>query len=358
MYRKLLPLVTSIGLLVWSAGCSDSPSDTADQSQDPNLSEAFGGYLATDEAPAFGDSELAAEVGEMVAVDDPMLSDPDVSDAVSDTSSEYYHFRAVWGRLQYDSTVTEVTDWTGLVTISRGAAIIRHTVRFELGQDYIPTRTDRALVEWVSYTTVHHDGVDIDFFVPYDSEAVDPVTVTFETGPYSRTFDLEDLVALDTVVQLDDSNAVAFYGFRLDRYPCPRGFLAGHWGYDDEGNGVFRGVWLSRIGYVTGYLNGHFGVNDDGLKVFYGKWITRNGQFEGLLRGTYGLTPGQGNAWGVLRNGAGWFEGGIFDADGSEIGVMKGRYKSHPWWRHGFFEGRWKLYCSEEPTIANSEEGF
>ena len=385
MFRKLALPILLLALVAMIVGCSENPSQTqvADTSE---LAKEFGGYTATSESPAFGDSELLEDDAAEAEIDDEMLAEPEVAALVDDPLSGMFHFRAVWGRLNYDSTVTEVTDWTGSLTITRGAIVIRKAIRFELGQDYIPTRTDRTLLDWVSYTTVHHDGVAVDLLVPpalptYDTTIVEdvdslgnpieiivvdtipadttPVTVTFETGPYSRTFDLAELAALDTVVYLEDSNAVAFHAAQVFRIPCPRGFLAGQWGTDSTGQGVFRGRWMSHRGYIQGYLKGTWGVDDDGQRVLYGKWINRGGQFEGLLRGTYGPHPNWHANEHARHRAGGWFKAEIYNASADPIGVMSGRYKSSHNFRGGFFQGRWKLYCNEvDPAGLDLDDGI
>jgi hypothetical protein len=362
-------------LMIWAVGCSNNPTDTTGDTT--NLAEDFGGYTATDEAPGFGDPDLIATEGEEVEIDDPMLSSAPIQELLNDMDAGMFHFRAVWGRIPYDSTVTEVTDWTGSLTVSRGALVIRRLIRFELNQDTYLPRTERELVEWVSATTVHNDGIAVDVFVPppelvidtsfvvdgtdttwtYDTLPVDPVTLTFETGPYTRTFTLEELAALDEVVELADGNKVAFHGIQFFRQVvCPRGILAGHWGYDDEGNGVFEGLWFSHRGYVDGYVHGHFGVNEQGEKVFYGKWVDRDGLFEGLLRGIYGYAPWVRNSDVASHRPSGWFRGRIFDASENPIGALAGRYGAAPNVHGGWFQARWKLYCNEI-TINDNGRG-
>ncbi|MFQ5499120.1 MAG: hypothetical protein ACE5FH_05575, partial [Candidatus Zixiibacteriota bacterium] len=306
---------------------------------------------------------------------------------VADPDAGYYHFRTVWGQLRYDSASIAATDWTGSLSISRGAIIVRRLIHFEiLGQDYIVPRTSRDLVEWVSQTTVHNDGLAVDLFIPpvppiIDSTvtwvvdslgdstqiiavdttiiASDPVTLTFTTGPYSRTFGLDELVALDTVVELADGNAVAFDAFRLDRMPCPRGFLAGRWGYNEDGNGRFKGVWMSKRGEITGYLRGHFGTNDRGEDVFFGKWVERSGRFAGFVRGEWNSHPDPRSVDNAEERAGGWFRGAIFNADRMPIGVMHGRFRSADDDDKGFFQGRWKLRCDEtEPPGIDGDEGF
>lgn len=383
MLRKLfLPLLT-LSFLLWTVGCSDNPSTPEINSETPNLNDDFGGYTATDDEPGFGDPELLASENDEEDVTDELLGTREVDSIVADIDAGMFHFRAIWGRLCYDSTVKALTDWTGSLTISRGAEIVRKVIRFERGQDYIKPRTDRRLIEWVSFTSVHNDGIGVDIFIPrvlpvidttyvvgdqndttivIDTLLPEPVAVTFETGPYSRTFSLDELAALDTTVILEDGNAVAFYAVPYYRTWCARGFLAGHWGFDSTGQGVFRGMWMSHRGYLDGWLKGNFGVNEQGQRVFFGKWIDRSGKFEGFLKGTYrpiGMNNGNGR-FDNLRKGGGAFEGNIFNAEQTEIGVLKGRYFSAPHFRISYFQGRWKLYCPEEfkPDSMNFADGF
>jgi len=372
MLRKLfLPLLMLA--LLGAVGCSDNPTETATEGS-VDLNEEFGGYTATAEEPGFGDTDLLGEAEGEVDYDDPMLLSPTVDSFVTDPEAGYFRFRAIWGQLTYDSTVTEVTDWTGSLTISRGAEVVKKLIRFEPGQDELLPRTERTLIEWVSATTVHHDGIVVDMYfrrpVPmYDTMMVPEVdtlgdtswvtvidttypqeatTVTFETGPYSRTFTLGDLVALDTIVYLEDSNAVAIRALKLDRVPCARGFLTGHWGVDEEGNGLFRGMWMSRHGYVSGWLQGRYGVNERGRNVFAGKWINASGEFEGLLKGTYGFRPNDNASGNARRHAGGWFVGTIHNADGAQLGALKGHFKGadHPI-KAGYFQGLWRLDCGD-----------
>lgn len=366
-------LMTALALLVF--GCSDKSTDTG--VNDPvNLNDEFGGYTATSEAPGFNDPALLAEAGDEETYNDPILGSPSVDSIISDPNAGFFHFRAVWGQLRYDSTVTDPTDWTGSLTITRGVEVIRRVIAFERGQDYILERTDRELIEWVSQTTVHHDGIAVDIFVPRPQPTIDtteipvvdtlgdttwqavidtipaePVEVTLATGPYTRTFTLGDLVALDTIVYLEDSNAVAFHAFKLDRIPCARGFLAGFWGVNEEGENAFRGMWMSRHGFIEGWLRGTYGQNEEGRNVFVGKWIDDDGNFEGFLRGIWQPHPNEHAHGNAFRHAGGWFAGKIFNADREEIGLLRGKYASamRPE-KPSYFQGLWRLHCGESHT--------
>lgn len=369
MFRKLFPIIIAVALIGLMIGCSKDDSTTGGTTD--SIADEFGGYLPTDEAPAFGDPELAADIEADQAYSDPMLAVSSV-DSVIDESTEAgtYVMRILWGSMEYDSTVTEVTDWSGSLTISRGAEIVRRTIRFEPGQDYILDRTDRSLIEWVSLTTVHHDGICVNLYVPpVDSTdtttaADEPVTVSFETGPFSISFDISEIAALDTIYYLDDEvNAVAFRGFKIYPGACPKGFLEGGWGTDSTGQGIFKGRWISQHGALAGFLEGTWGVDPDGnqTNVFYGKWIDLNGQFQGLLRGTYkpvafGL---QGNGH-MQYYGGGWFRGNFYDKNQNVLGVLRGHYQKSRCdcdGRLGFFKGRWKTYCPST-TVDEVDDGL
>ncbi|MBU0982954.1 MAG: hypothetical protein KKA42_03725 [candidate division Zixibacteria bacterium] len=380
MVRKLVLLLAVSSLMVWGIGCSDSPSQP-DQADNPNYVDDFGGYTPTDEAPGFGDPDLIDSENDEEPVTDVLLSSPEVASLIDDPMSGRFHLRVIWGQLRYDSSVTTPTDWTGSLSVTRGALLTTRLIAWELNQDFLLPRTERTLIEWQSTTTVHHDGLAFDLFVPapelmidtlivvdtlgdtsfvYDTLDVEPVVVTFETGPYTRSFTLGELAALNEVVYVDDvdSNAVAFYGLQMYPNDCRKGMLAGHWGYDENGDGVFVGRWHSQHGALAGYVEGHWGVDDNGDRVFFGKWISRTGRFEGLLKGTWRANPsvdnsngtdnGTGHAYG---HSGGKFEGRIYDADQNPIGALKGNFRSNPHFPDGWFQGRWKLDCNIEPAV-------
>jgi len=363
MTRAVFFTLFAAAILMVAMGCSDNATQSNDSSGELNLEDEFGGYTAASETPAFGDNVLAETEDEEEEINDALASSPEMQAMVDDPESGIFRFRAVWGQLRYDSSVTDPTDWSGSIEISRGGVLIRRTIRFELAQDYIVPRVDRTLLEWHSITTVHNDGIVADLIVPrpelvldsipiidgvdttwaVDTLLPDEVTVEFSTGPYSRTFTLAELAGLDTVITLEDSSQIAFTAYQMNL--CPKGMLVGQWGRDDEGQGVFRGRWVDRTGRVAGWLQGHYGVNDEGIPVFYGKWINRQGNFEGFLRGTWHPHPSVEASDNAVYHAGGSFEGAIFTDSGTEIGVLKGRYKSSPRFPGGFFQGRWKLYC-------------
>ncbi len=172
--------------------------------------------------------------------------------------------------------------------------------------------------------------------------------MTFRTGPLTISLTGSELMALDTVIYLADSNAVLIQSTRVDRKSCPKGYLAGKWGVNAEGEQVFRGVWMTRNGNVEGHLLGHWGKNDEGRRMFWGKWIAGDGRFEGFLRGVWAPRPNDHAGDSPRDHAGGGFRGQIFSADRAPIGFLRGHYQSNNTPHEnvsGRFAGKWKLNC-------------
>lgn len=372
MFNKFITPLLVLVLAFAFFGCSEN-------STQPEETDLFGDLTAVSEAPAFNDPILLAEAESEVSYDDPILVSPFFDSLLDDTIYGKYHLRILWGQLRYDSSFTNPTNWSGSLTVSYGGIAVKRLINWELNQDFLLPRTDRKLVEWQSTTTVHNDGLAFDIFIPemlptYDSsysyitgeggQIVDsalvvdtiytepePITVAFETGPYSRTFDLAELSDLDTIVFLEDSNAVAFNAIKADNRFCAGGMVRGMWGYNEEGQGGFRGLWRNRNGELTGYVKGEFEIDENGHNVFIGKWIDENGNCQGFVRGLYRELDLP--VLNQLRN-QGIIAGKIYNAEKVEIGALVGKFKAGFGNELGYFQARWRLYC---PTAEGEQFG-
>ncbi len=342
MFRKLILLTLALAFTGLLVGCSDKTNEPDDLS---SLESEFGGYLPTDESPGFGDPVLVSEIIEDEEFDDPVLVEPETEEIINSATS-IYAMRIVWGRLEYDSLVQTVTDWSGSLNVSWGGMVLRRVIKFEPFQDWIIPRTDRKKIEWVSKTTVHHDGIFVNIYQP-PSTTDDIKTVSFITGPLEITYDVNDLARLDTIICLDDGNAVAIHAHKLHFNACPRGFLAGLWGRDANGNRIFFGKWMNHNAAIMGHLKGRWGSDPNGnpAPVFYGKYIDTEGNFKGLLKGVYGPVPSVTSANVIGR--VGFFRGYFYDANRNILGVLKGHYRNRVTGSGmGYFQGRWRTFCN------------
>ncbi len=326
------------------AGClgDSNPASTSATNNDPigsiDTESANGGYSETDEAPAFDDEAiLKAEV-----IAEEPLANGVVGDALLEANPGYeVHFvRIAWGQLDGDSTSTSPTDWTGSVSVDRGAVKLVHTVFFERPWDHIVLpRTERKSLEFVSHTTVHFDGLLLRIYSPLNDSSGTSNTVTFATGPFSHTYELSELDSLSEVFDVDAiGNQVAFRGGMRPPPSCATGYMAGYWMMNrDATRGRFGGAWIEQDGRPRGHLRGHFGVNDAGERVLFGKFISASGEFRGTIRGTYEPNgDGTGTYSGVWMRRGGGIEGRF--SGKYEIGGEGRRV-------HGFFEGGWSAAC-------------
>ena len=327
-------------------GCLENTGPTGPGgSGDPVLNEGYenadlnakdGGFTATDEEPYFGSAEiLKAQEGEVDARDGLAF---DGGLLEGDPSYDVYFLRIAWGRLDGDSANEVVTDWTGSVTLDRGAIKVERIILFEREQgDHILPREDRRRVDFVSHTARHFDGLLLRIYVPNSEGIALANTITFGTGPFSKTYEVSQLAGLAEVFTVDDlGNQVSFRAEKKPPLPCLAGYMAGFWLMNLEGTrGAFGGVWVADDGRPAGYLRGFFGVNAEGHRVLFGKWISLSGAFRGILRGTYD----------VSADGGGTFEGHWVNRSGFADGGFAGHFRIGEERRVGLFEGRWRTNC-------------
>jgi hypothetical protein len=363
----LLPAALLALVLVW-AGCqstADVPSvgdELLTREQVVDLDDEYGGYNFGDESPAFADPYLATTYGPEADVEyiDPMEDDPAVTRArlrERELRRAHRYLLITWGNLRADTTIDFVTDWSGSLSVENGVVLLKRTIAFDARDEILP-RTSRDLLEWVSYTRPHFDGIVValhglcrrdtmpdDNGFTHGDTAHAPLEVTFATEPLTVTFTEDELANLHRVIPVDDhGNAVAFNTVVVMPQPCPSGFLAGQWrNVEDRPGGVFRGKWISHNGLHMGYLRGVYGPNSRGEKVFFGKWINHGGQFHGLLKGRYG-------AFGDRPRG--WFEGVWFNRARRQMGGLKGEWRVGDnittvdnASRGGYFRGVWAQRC-------------
>ncbi len=372
--RVLFPIVFCAIVLSFLAmtGCSsnDNPAgaDNNSAAEQLDLESSFGGYAMTGEEPGFGDDELLKNEDDGVEANDEVDEDPDLFDVASSDSTDVYSVRLSWGMLEGDSTVAALADWSGSISLSvDGAIVVERIVRFERDDYIVRPRADRMVVDLVSHTTAHFDGVLLTLYDPEDlltsqnkASVVNELTIAL--GTFELTYLLSDLDSLDEIIDVDDAgNQLSIQAFRVTDF-CPRGFISGRWAPTSAGRGVFRGRWTSRFGLSHGWLKGHWGTNDEGKQVFFGKYIGQNGEPRGLLRGHWDHAPDRPGGWfkGGWHGASGIAGGlrGVWSAprnNGNDPALTDSAEFSQPG-KAGFFHGKWRANC--DGTIDDDSEDF
>lgn len=272
------------------AGCSKDSVGTIESGETLNYEDDFGGYDMSDESPGFGEDAILDDVSdesdETVTIDASLSPVYDSLDA--DGSVNVYCVKILWGMLELDSTVTDITDWSGTIEIDYGAIRPARLIRFERGDYFVRSSMTRYSFEWVSHTSIHYDGIMLFVYDLPDERTAEEGTVTFTTGPYTKTFQLSELEAFSEIVEIDNiGNKVSIESFLVTPEIQKNGFLEGRWVKKGPFHGIFFGHWVAYDGSSMGHVKGHWGTNSAGDRVFYGKWITRLGLFKGLLHGTW-----------------------------------------------------------------------
>jgi len=348
-----------IGLLI--AGCSSEDQasiTTPDDAQTVDLDAEYGGFLAVEESPAFGDTELSESDDEEDLIEDGYegLTEQDrvrAREIEAHNQRVWYSVTFVWGMLDRerdeDLEPTDPVTWDGTMTFEQGAIRPLSRIAFEPSEDYlIHPRVGPEELSWASVTHGGADGLRVLLTLPPDETGQGlEGTLHFESEPFgSHDFDISELESLDEVYDIEGSDEqLSVVAFRVDTSVESNGFCHGCWGWKDEetGEGVraFKGRWVSAEGHLQGHVRGHYGVDSDGEQVFFGKYIDRLGRFQGFLRGHYEVSSGEATGSGEQVE-LGRFWGNWLDAHGNALGDLRGHWSRRDGERPGVFSGVWR----------------
>jgi hypothetical protein len=330
--------VASLSLALMSTAACTSPDELGEAEEIAQALELDNGGLdMEDEAPMFGmddiftDSSVFDEGVEMV---DAMESDVEVVAMNDSPDALLFDTAILWGQMPADPSNDQARNWSGSISINRGAIVLRRTIRFE-GVDRVMPRTDRRRVDFHSVTRPHADGLVMTLIDPTPA-AADPLVLTFATDAGSHDLPVSALVdGIESRVVDADGNRVTAEASPRPVDLCNHGRLRGRWHKVAEHRGVFLGGVSDARGNPLGHLRGVYGQRQNGDKVFFGKYINRNGRFQGILRGTYD---------------EGHFEGRWINRNG-EFGALGGAYRETvPGPRvGGHFLGRWRELSCDVP---------
>lgn len=316
--KLALLTLLAMGLFVLQGCSNDTTQSTNTDDEVLNLTDTYGGYQPTSEAPGFGDPEILA-MEQSQPAGDSYANSALVDSLRNLVNRDVYSLEILWGKLQFDSSATEITDWSGSLSVERGAIVAARLIRFEPGDHLVRPRPNGQTLEWESQTLGSFDGLLVFVYDPQPDSFDNENTLTLTTAPYSRTFTMGELASIEEVVDVGE-NQISLTGFQTVPLDCGEGFLEGRWTRLPNERGNFKGHWISSDGYLLGHVQGHFGVDPSGENVLFGKWIGIGGAFRGLLRGTWGADDVDG--------AQGWFNGRWDNAVGTKVGDFGGSWVS------------------------------
>ncbi|MEZ4403602.1 MAG: hypothetical protein R3B06_26495 [Kofleriaceae bacterium] len=302
---------------------------TAEEQIAGDLELETGGLDTTDEAPAFGDDAefTAAAIEPGAPVTDALDADPEVVRLRGAAGATRLRVAVVWGQLPPDRAAAAAHDWSGRITVSDGALVVRRTIGFEDATDAVAARTARDEVAFTSVTRPFADGLVLEVLTT--ATDLRSVTLGYQSrdGVVAARLPLATLLAGTQVADVGtDGNRVMVTALRAGD-PCDHGLMRGRWHALRADLGRFLGVVADDDGAPIGHLRGIWGQRGAGDRVFFGKYVDTAGRFRGLLVGTY-ADGGFRGRWLIGTGDRGRVEG-LFraGAPGEAIG--------------GAFVGRW-----------------
>lgn len=368
--NRILLVILIFMILGFAAGCwfaADSPTSPetapAISEGEIDLDSPTGGLSMTDEEPAFGELEEFEALAWQTQIVDPIENTYEYQRQMRIRGTRIFDFRAIWGKLanpnDSSSAIPCPLDWSGTMHLEGGIISMSQAIAFEAGDSLY--RVDASTIAWTSRTWGRFDGIHVKLIVPPPSPSdssgkeIAPHVLAFSTGPFSRRFTVDELVALRIVEPVDEcGNSISLVSFlQIPRHP--RGQLAGCWELlppdsIPQGDstrvvlGRFRGVWIESGGRISGYMRGVFGRNSEGKRVFFGKYIDNNGHFEGILRGEYGIRTENSIS---CPHPLGWFAGEWLGENLSLRGKLGGHWMMDKNAGSGFFHGIWSTDRSD-----------
>jgi hypothetical protein len=329
-----LPYLFFASSLVGIAACATDNSEPTVTPTDVNtqLAQTNGGFTTADEAPEFGIPEefTAANIEvEGANANDTMSANPAVTGVMAVPTVEARDVVVMWGHIPAGSG-GELRDWSGSLTLSRGAMIVQRTIAFEANDHLDLPRTSPLSVSFTSHTKPASDGVALRIWD--DSASAAPLTLTYQSAVDATQTYVIDLTALDAgpvIIDAGGGDKVVAVDLKEPAAVCDGGFMHGRFRALAPGLGFYLGHVLDRTGQVIGHVRGIYGKG-----MIYGKFIDLEGHFVGIINGTYDATDDFNARWISLQG---------------DRGLIHGHYFDDPTVDGGFFLARWaETVCTQD----------
>lgn len=308
-------LSTCLLLALPLAACAQDDFDDSDSiAESVNL--VNGGLDMEDEAPMFGEEELfaSANLADEIEVTDELAEDPEVVAMGALDGALRIHAAIRWGQIPFDLSAESVIDWSGTISVNRGAIIVRRAIAFEpvTGDVVERPRTDPRAVSFTSTTKPANDGLRLTIIDP-TPDAAEPLVLDYSDASGSvYSVEVSELLgapqSFDVGVEGNRIVAVAVPALGAD---CAHGFLRGRWHRVAPNRGRLLGRVRAANGELLGHMRGLYGQRANGNRVFFGKYINTDGAFRGIFAGRY-------------QNGH--FRG-LWMAQGGNVGALGGHYR-------------------------------
>ncbi len=331
-------------------GCNVDVEDQSPADDIAEVAEALdkdeGGLTMTDELPQFGNPDAFVDAGlaePEVVHDDELAAATEVAQMKAKPNMVAFRAKLLWGQIPANRDNEKARNWSGTISLNRGAIIVRRRIRFEPRTDRVlprvDPRVDPRVVKFLSKTRPHHEGLRVELIDP-TPEADQPLVLTYRAeGGLVLKAKVSSLLDGPKTLTVDDAgNRMIAKAKARPLDSCAHGSLHGRWHRLAEGRGRFIGLVLNANEDPIGHMRGVYGRRTDGKRVFFGKYINLKGKFKGIFKGHYGAGKFKGR-W-KHKNGDKGVLGGAYweSVPGPEVG--------------GHFMGRWREKTCNLPAGA------
>jgi hypothetical protein len=370
MKRHIKRFAVGFFLIVALSGCGENIDKLVEalsvngvNPQDPSaaLDKPFETLGTTDESTGFGDLDMglfneepsslekANAADPLVVINGAQLMEPTATTTDPDCPDpEGYFIRVRWGQIDVRDRVATGTDpvatstplewinWSGSLTASHGRLRLVKTIAFEREGDHadsIVIEEDPKLIQFVSYTKPHFDGLLVRYQRCGEGTAsstdptilpVDPVLTFSALGaPFTKEWKVSELAKLHETTPVHNVNHDLFQIQsvirRLDRCEDGTGTMHGTWFKVNDRFGHIKGRVVSSEGTPVGHIKGFYSAQPDPVTHQF-KMVAK---LIGIRGGFLGIIQGIGTAG---ENGEGEFSADVFNRDREKIGTVVGRY--------------------------------
>ncbi len=196
------------------------------------------------------------------------------SSSLTPAGYDVYAVTIIWG--DFFSTEPQpsvTTNWSGRLTLNGdGTVNVTQTIDFEPNEDSVLSHDAPHFAAWISFTQGDFDGLSFLVFVRHHTPSVVSPTLTFDTPPFSASWDFRTLSDFSAFYVVDNIHAVAVHSRRVWPNMCPGGFIRGEWIKNEifADDGYIQGLWLDHRGKPLGVLSGEFWADPDGTRKLSG----------------------------------------------------------------------------------------
>lgn len=264
---------------------------------------------------------------------------------------DIYSVTFLWGTFFAGPGPTPTpTDWSGKLHVGPlGKLAVAAKISFDPGQDTILQTNDTTTAAWISLTGAQDiDGLS--FLVAIDRTS--PLTVmpqlSFTTVPVQLNLLVYRLVKFDTLILVNNHDALLMVARKLQSSNCPSGAISGLWSKANVSgdSGKFSGNWMAPDNSQSGFMSGRFWTNNDGSRAFFGQYTDMQHNPRGYLKGKWLYDDPRMCA--MCGTGHGSFFGTFTNLDTVSIGSVAAEIgdMTNPTFQLDLaYKGMWKLWC-------------